>query len=171
MTSWKILCSDPPKLRKRSCLNFFLMFTNISHITKWILLIFRNIYFFQHPLDDWFENFLKEVRNTHKKGKKHIRKFLWPIKNFQKYFMTHQYLLKIFHAPCRNPPPPNPSLPSPSYIFNVRFYFFSFKNHALTSHFNITHWENSVIQHNSLNSVKEWLLGYFWLFSYIYTIN
>ena len=39
------------------------------------------------------------------------------------------------------------------------------------SKFNDTHRENSVIKYNLLNSVQEWLLGYFWPFSYVYTIN
>ena len=36
---------------------------------------------------------------------------------------------------------------------------------------NDAHRENSVIPYNSLNSVQEWLIGCFWLFSYVYTIN
>ena len=34
---------------------------------------------------------------------------MWPIKNFQKYFMAHQYMLKIFHDPQKNPPVPPPT--------------------------------------------------------------
>ena len=32
----------------------------------------------------------------------------WPIKKFEKYFMVHQYMPKIFHGPHKNPlaPPP-----------------------------------------------------------------
>ena len=37
----------------------------------------------------------------------------WPIKNFEKYFMVHQYMPKIFHDPTKTIPPP-------SYILNVR---------------------------------------------------
>ena len=40
-----------------------------------------------------------------------------PIKNFQKYFMAHQYMPKKFPDPCKNPPPPPPP---PSRILNVR---------------------------------------------------
>ena len=29
----------------------------------------------------------------------------WPIKNFEKYFMAHQYMLKTFHDPLENPLP------------------------------------------------------------------
>ena len=49
-------------------------------------------------------NFLKDV--TKKFGEVHKNIFLWPIKNSQKYFMTHEYLPKIFLGPCKNPPPP-----------------------------------------------------------------
>ena len=36
-------------------------------------------------------------------------KILWPIKSFEKYFMAHQYMPKIFHDPHKNPlPPPTP---------------------------------------------------------------
>ena len=33
---------------------------------------------------------------------------MWPIKNFEKYFMAHQYMPKILHDPHKNPPPPPP---------------------------------------------------------------
>ena len=33
----------------------------------------------------------------------------WPIKNFEKYFMTHQYMPKIFHGPHKNSPAPPPT--------------------------------------------------------------
>ena len=33
----------------------------------------------------------------------------WPIKNFEKYFMAHQYMLKIFHGPHKNPLAPVPT--------------------------------------------------------------
>ena len=42
------------------------------------------------------------------KSERTLKDILWPIKNFQKYFMTHQYKLKIFHDPCKNPPAPSP---------------------------------------------------------------
>ena len=49
---------------------------------------------------------------------------LWPIKNFEKYLMFHQYMPKIFHDTNKNsqptpPPPPTPTHP-PSHILNVR---------------------------------------------------
>ena len=34
----------------------------------------------------------------------------WAIKNFEKYFMAHQYVPKIFHDPNKNPPPLPPVL-------------------------------------------------------------
>ena len=34
---------------------------------------------------------------------------LWPIKNFEKYFMVHQYLPKLFHDPHKNPPAAPPT--------------------------------------------------------------
>ena len=34
---------------------------------------------------------------------------MWPIKNFQKHFMDHQYIPKIFHDPCKNPPVTSPT--------------------------------------------------------------
>ena len=37
---------------------------------------------------------------------------MWPIKNFEKYLMAHQYMPKIFHGPHKNPPPPLP----PTYL-------------------------------------------------------
>ena len=48
-------------------------------------------------------NLLKKV-TPKKKKKKEIstqETFLWPIKDFQKYFMAHQYLPKIFHSPTK----------------------------------------------------------------------
>ena len=30
---------------------------------------------------------------------------LWPMKNFEKYFMAHQYMSKLFHDSHKNPPP------------------------------------------------------------------
>ena len=98
---------------------------NICHITKWILLIFKNaLFFFKIPLRVSLNvlysdphNFLKEVTPQKKKENRneaHKNFFLWPIKSFRKYLMAHQYLPKIFHSPYKNPPPP-------SYIFNVRF--------------------------------------------------
>ena len=33
----------------------------------------------------------------------------WPIKNFEKIFMAHQYMPKIFHGPHKNPLPPPPT--------------------------------------------------------------
>ena len=38
---------------------------------------------------------------------------MWPIKNFEKYFMAHQYMPKIFYEPHK-------TLLPPSYIINVR---------------------------------------------------
>ena len=37
---------------------------------------------------------------------------MWPIKNFEKYFMAHQYTPKIFHHSHKNPL----LLPSPTYL-------------------------------------------------------
>ena len=34
---------------------------------------------------------------------------MWPIKSFEKYCMTHQYMTNIFHDPHKNPPPPTPT--------------------------------------------------------------
>ena len=44
---------------------------------------------------------------------------LWPIKNFEKYFMFHQYMPKIFHDTNKNSQPHSPP-PPPSHILNVR---------------------------------------------------
>ena len=44
------------------------------------------------------------------------------IKIFEKYFMDHQYVPKIFHDPYKNPPAP------PSYILNVRSLTSWYKN-------------------------------------------
>ena len=33
---------------------------------------------------------------------------MWPIKSFEKYFMAHQYMPKIFHDPHKTPLPPPP---------------------------------------------------------------
>ena len=32
-----------------------------------------------------------------------MKNILRPIKYFQKYFMAHEYMPKIFHDPCKNP--------------------------------------------------------------------
>ena len=37
---------------------------------------------------------------------------MWPTKNFEKHFMAHQYMPKIFYDPHKNPPLP------PSYILH-----------------------------------------------------
>ena len=31
---------------------------------------------------------------------------MWPIKNFEKYFVAHQYMPKIFHDPHKTLQPP-----------------------------------------------------------------
>ena len=42
-----------------------------------------------------------------------------PIKNFEKYFMAHQYASKIFHGPYKNPRPPPLFPASPlTYLMN-----------------------------------------------------
>ena len=41
----------------------------------------------------------------------HKKNISWPIKNFEKYFMAHQYMPKIFHDPHKN----LPALP-PTYL-------------------------------------------------------
>ena len=33
---------------------------------------------------------------------------MWPIKSFEKHFMAHQYMPKIFHDPHKTPSPPPP---------------------------------------------------------------
>ena len=43
---------------------------------------------------------------------------MWPIKNIQKFFMAHQYMVKIFRGPRKDRPPPAPS--HPLYIRNVQ---------------------------------------------------
>ena len=52
---------------------------------------------------------------------------LWPIKNFEKYFMIHQYMPKIFQEPYKNPPPPSPKYLMygpliPAYHLAVRYW-------------------------------------------------
>ena len=37
------------------------------------------------------------------------KKYFGPIKNFEKYFMAHQYTPKLFHEPHSNPPVPPPT--------------------------------------------------------------
>ena len=40
-----------------------------------------------------------------------------PVKNFEKYFIAHQYMYKIFHGPNKNPPAlPPPPPPPPTYL-------------------------------------------------------
>ena len=63
---------------------------------------------------------------------------MWPIKNFEKYFMAHQYMPKILHHPHKNP-----LAPPPTYLFsliNEHIYFF-FLLHAFC-HIRIYFWEN-----------------------------
>ena len=52
----------------------------------------------------------KIMKIEHKKifcgPSKILKNILWPIKNFEKYFMAHQYVPKIFHDPHKNPPAP-----------------------------------------------------------------
>ena len=43
---------------------------------------------------------LLNLRNKIMKIQENI---LWPIKSFEKYFMAHQYMPKIFHDPHKNP--------------------------------------------------------------------
>ena len=33
----------------------------------------------------------------------------WPIKNFEKYFVAHQYIPKTFHYPHKNPSASTPT--------------------------------------------------------------
>ena len=48
---------------------------------------------------------LNEFKKKIRKGK-HKKLFRGPYNNFQKYFMAHQYMAKIFHGPRKNPLPP-----------------------------------------------------------------
>ena len=45
-------------------------------------------------------NFLKEITRKKKKERSTSENFLWFMKNFQKYFMAHQYSPKFFVAPA-----------------------------------------------------------------------
>ena len=38
-----------------------------------------------------------------------MKNISWPIKNFEKFFMAHQYMPKIFYGPHKNPPVPLPT--------------------------------------------------------------
>ena len=62
---------------------------------------------------------------------------MWPIKNFEEYFIAHQYMPKISHDPHKNPLPlntPSPTLLPPTYLkytpltnetnFNAVIYYF-----------------------------------------------
>ena len=51
---------------------------------------------------------------------------MWPIKNFQKYFMVHQYMPKTFHDPYRNPlaPPPTFLMCGPLHENMLLYYLF-----------------------------------------------
>ena len=53
----------------------------------------------------------------------HKKNISWHIKNFEKCFMAHQYMPKIYHGPPKNPLPPPP--PPLSYILNVRSLLFT----------------------------------------------
>ena len=48
-------------------------------------------------------NLLLEITKNLKLGKT-IQNILRSTKNFQKYFMVHQYMPKISHGPSKNPP-------------------------------------------------------------------
>ena len=39
----------------------------------------------------------------------HKKNISWPIKNFENYFMAHQYMPKIFHDPDKHLPVPPPT--------------------------------------------------------------
>ena len=44
------------------------------------------------------------------------------MKYFQKYFIAHQYMPKIFHDPCQNPLDPLPTyfMYGPSFVFDTK---------------------------------------------------
>ena len=55
----------------------------------------------------------KIMKIEHKKifcdPSKVLKNISWSIKSFEKYFMIHQYMPKIFHDPHKNPPAPPPT--------------------------------------------------------------
>ena len=61
-------------------------------------MLFNMAYLFLNPLDVHFEHFV--LSDPHNFFLKIFQKLL---KNFQKYFMVHQLMLKVFHGPCKNP--------------------------------------------------------------------
>ena len=38
-----------------------------------------------------------------------IENILWPVKNFERYFMAHQYMPKLSHDPHKNSLAPSPT--------------------------------------------------------------
>ena len=50
---------------------------------------------------------------------------MWPIKNFEKHFMAHQYMPKIFHGPHKDPLAPPPTYLMYSPLFTTFSDFFS----------------------------------------------
>ena len=90
---------------------FFLFLIILLHILEWILLVLKISYFLKIPLMASLNILCSDPHNVLKEAAKKIRKvhkkrFLWPIKNSQIYFISNQNLPKTFYGPCKTSPLP-----------------------------------------------------------------
>ena len=76
---------------------------------------------------------------------------LWPIKNFEKYFMAHQYMPKMFHGPTK-------TLRPPSYILNVRSLILTKFLRIFPASGNLTKWKESRPCRVFLFFIKFWFI-------------
>ena len=101
---------------------------------------------------------------------------MWPIKNFEKYFIAHQYMPKIFHDPHKNSPAPSyilnvPSLTCSNALTNWFFWVLINKRMCfywqhLVQFFKIVNYDN-----DSLKKHSWWKLFYTTLLMNFYTIS
>ena len=114
----------------------FWTFTTICHIYTWVdfVCILTCLIFLKSPW--WSLEQVAQIPWAQKKQeRKTYKKFLWPIKNFLKYFMGHQYMLQIFNSLRKKP----------FYIFNVNFHVLLLsKTHLVTFKTNFVRKESEI---------------------------
>ena len=89
------------------CIEHFFYFYHSLPYICWEDVIYFTCHVFLNSLDILCFNPLNLKNKIIKIERKKI--FCVPSKNFEKYFMAHQYMPKIFHGPHKNSPAPSPT--------------------------------------------------------------
>ena len=87
---------------------------------------------------------------------------MWPIKNFVKYFMAHQYIPKIFNDPHKNPPAHPSNILNVWFLISAQIYYFLLYSliihfyHFFFLVFAVLHLASSSIERSSSVVVTRW---------------